>query len=534
MTGGGDENRDGGVRGEGRLDAAAVLLRANEATPGPVPLPDFAALLARRTLRRRLWLGGGVAAALAGAAVVALGLRGDPLSYAVVGATVRGDAGGGATIDGPSAAARPPAQLLFSEGTEVGIETGATLRILERTARGAELAVVRGRAAFNVARRPRARWSVKAGPFTVMVTGTRFSVDWSPRDQHLVLDLAAGGVIVKGGAAEESGVAVRPGERLEAFARTGQLTIGPAPGAGGVASTTAATSSNTSANANRSTNAPTPTPTPTATATNGAVEVAMAVAPKKVVVGPARRLAMKAPAAAPKLDVEPDSDGAPEQWMLPDIGPVPAPSAMETKSRLRSPSAPAPIISAVLGGGGAACSSPGAGAGIQYRFEGPEMGISVAPYYMLSFTSPRPDRTHSWCGQGSLRVDATFDDVGTPNFFGRLPHETGQVVIRLPRSTDFTGRTLTMHFFVEGPSDLRLSALPVVIHRGAWVPGRMVENVVPDRWLTLTTRYERENVLPGGKTSPVFDCNRVVLILYNNGGRRTWSGAVYLDDVSWK
>jgi len=124
--------------------------------------------------------------------------------------------------------------------------------------------------------------------------------------------------------------------------------------------------------------------------------------------------------------------------------------------------------------------------------------------------------------------------VGTPNFFGRLPHETGQVIIRLPRSTDFTDRTLTMHFFVEGPSDVRLSALPVVIHRGAWVPGRMVENVVPDRWLTLSARFERENVLPGGKVSPVFDCNRVVLILYNNGGRRTWNGAVYIDDVSWK
>jgi hypothetical protein len=258
---------------------------------------------------------------------------------------------------------------------------------------------------------------------------------------------------------------------------------------------------------------------------------------KKVVIGPTRRSAALSPGRAAAAAPPVDGDPATTPWLMPDLQPMPEQSAIGAqpgpRTRLAAFSPPSPV----LGGGRGQCAAAGPGSGTRYRFEDPEPGVSVAQFYMLSFSMPRIDSTHSWCGRSSLRVDATFHENGRRNFFGRLPYQTGQVIVQLPRSVDFSGKTVTMQVFVEGPSDVRVSALPVVIHRGAWVPGEMLENVAPDRWWTVSSRFEKENPIPGGTTSGVFDCNRVALIIYNSGkdrGRQTWNGAVYVDEIAWR
>ena len=220
--------------------------------------------------------------------------------------------------------------------------------------------------------------------------------------------------------------------------------------------------------------------------------------------------------------------------------PEPPPVAPEVATQPPQLAAqPTPSLS--LGGGGAACAHDAA----QYRFERAESGISLPDFYTLAFSGPRPDRTHSWCGQSSLRVDASFNDAGRRNFFGRFAKETGQVVIKLHRSTDFTGKTVMVHFFVDGPSDARFTAELVVVNRGSWVSGPPSGQLVPGRWWTISHQFEAENEagvpgssnpgpFPVGGTSPVSSCDRLGLAIHSTGGRRVWTGAVYVDDVGWK
>jgi hypothetical protein len=250
---------------------------------------------------------------------------------------------------------------------------------------------------------------------------------------------------------------------------------------------------------------------------------------------PARH-ASSLPSSSPSISSSP-SPTPPSSSYLPD---APAPSAPRPE-----PQAPRFVpqvsVNPALGMGGAACTREGS----QYRFERNESGIYIPDFYTLAFSGPRADHTRSWCGQGSLRVDASFNDAGRRNFFGRFAKETGQVVLKLHRTTDFTGKTVTVHFFVDGPPEARFTAELVVVNRGRWVSGPPSGQLMPGRWLTISHRFEAENQsgvpgssnpgpFPVGGTSPVTDCDRLGLAIHSTGGRRVWTGAVYVDDVGWK
>jgi hypothetical protein len=81
-----------------------------------------------------------------------------------------------------------------------------------------------GRASLRVTRRPKARWSVEAGPFAVLVTGTAFDVSWSRGDGTLRVDLHEGSVTVRGPLAPD-GLPLRAGQRLVARMREGDVQI---------------------------------------------------------------------------------------------------------------------------------------------------------------------------------------------------------------------------------------------------------------------------------------------------------------------
>ncbi|WP_437930639.1 FecR domain-containing protein [Sorangium sp. So ce291] len=165
--------------------------------------------------------------ALAGAAALAVALvvlwPARRLDYAVEGAPV---AAGGYI----SAAAGDEARLRFTDGTTVALSPGSALRVAEVEATGARMLLEHGRASLRVTPRPKARWSVEAGPFAVLVTGTAFDVSWTRGDGTLRVDLHEGSVTVRGPLAPD-GLPLRAGQRLVARLREGDVQISSADAA---------------------------------------------------------------------------------------------------------------------------------------------------------------------------------------------------------------------------------------------------------------------------------------------------------------
>jgi hypothetical protein len=176
-----------------------------------------------RTLVRR------VAWVSAGALTLVLGAMAGPglwdsdchLTFAVEGADARTD-GYIPRVVGPEA------QLRFSDGTEVGLDHGSRAWVVSTGPDGAQLRLEDGRAHFAVVHRPHAHWSVEAGPFVVLVTGTKFDVEWSGANDLLRVHLR-NGVVTVGGPQTRGGVTLLPGQVLEARPDEGILRVQPAP-----------------------------------------------------------------------------------------------------------------------------------------------------------------------------------------------------------------------------------------------------------------------------------------------------------------
>ncbi len=88
--------------------------------------------------------------------------------------------------------------LSFSDGSTVLLTGGARAQVSALTARGATLRLARGRALVSVHHTPSTQWRVDAGPYTVHVVGTRFSVEWDAARERFSLDLSDGRVRIEG------------------------------------------------------------------------------------------------------------------------------------------------------------------------------------------------------------------------------------------------------------------------------------------------------------------------------------------------
>ncbi|MFO0629833.1 MAG: FecR domain-containing protein [Polyangiales bacterium] len=89
-------------------------------------------------------------------------------------------------------------ELPFGDDARVRVERGARVRLVTRSAQGAELAVERGVVEVRVRHRHDTRWTLRAGPWAVAVTGTAFRLGWSPTMERMELDMREGSVIVRG------------------------------------------------------------------------------------------------------------------------------------------------------------------------------------------------------------------------------------------------------------------------------------------------------------------------------------------------
>lgn len=165
-------------------------------------------LLARHRPRRRVPVWAGGAAALAAAAAVVFALLPDgeaPLTFSAAAEPAQvGD-----FLAAPHAETLP---LTFSDGSTVELAPQSRARVHGLSERGAQLQLEQGTAKVDVVHRDDTQWSVKSGPYTVHVVGTRFSVGWDARSQRFSLDMEEGQVRVEGpGIAART---VRAGEQL--------------------------------------------------------------------------------------------------------------------------------------------------------------------------------------------------------------------------------------------------------------------------------------------------------------------------------
>jgi hypothetical protein len=169
---------------------------------------------------RARWILAASAAALAMAVAVLFFVRARPIGWTVEG----NGTGEHAYVVAP---AGRDAALRFDDGSEVALAEGGRARVAETTADGADLLLEEGRADVHVVHRARTRWRVLAGPYTVVVTGTRFVVGWSGARGALQVAMREGTVRVTGPGMRE-GLALSAPQQLDARASDGALAIGSA------------------------------------------------------------------------------------------------------------------------------------------------------------------------------------------------------------------------------------------------------------------------------------------------------------------
>jgi ferric-dicitrate binding protein FerR (iron transport regulator) len=178
------------------LDASTTVPE-RESSEGALRQSVLSSLRRRQSLRRRTaWVG-----SAAGLSLVAfLGLRiygpsSNPsaIEFRLLPGNGMGQVG--AYVAPTSSAAL---DLKFSEGSVVELEPGARARVAATTSRGATVLLETGRASVNVVHRDKAEWTIMAGPYSVRVHGTAFSVEFDPKSQLFELMMRSGVVSVEG------------------------------------------------------------------------------------------------------------------------------------------------------------------------------------------------------------------------------------------------------------------------------------------------------------------------------------------------
>jgi ferric-dicitrate binding protein FerR (iron transport regulator) len=102
----------------------------------------------------------------------------------------------------------------FSDGTLLSLASSSQARVTTVTPHGATVVLEDGSLSAAVVHREASSWRVAAGPYTVLVTGTKFDVRWNAAQKSLALDLVDGSVTVTGPSLGTSGRRVATGEKL--------------------------------------------------------------------------------------------------------------------------------------------------------------------------------------------------------------------------------------------------------------------------------------------------------------------------------
>jgi hypothetical protein len=122
------------------------------------------------------------------------------------------------------AAATSPLVLRFGDGSVVELAPGTHARIESTDNHGARVLIERGQAEIHVVHRPQTSWRFSAGPYTVDVKGTAFSLAWDATRFNLAMH--NGRVLLHGPHCNE-GISVAHHDRVQADVRAQTLTLSP-------------------------------------------------------------------------------------------------------------------------------------------------------------------------------------------------------------------------------------------------------------------------------------------------------------------
>jgi hypothetical protein len=105
--------------------------------------------------------------------------------------------------------------LSFSDGSRVELGARAEIAVSKLAPEQARLELARGHLDATIRKGTGRAWTVAAGPYSVRVVGTAFTVDWDAGSRLFAVNVREGKVLVTGSDLRQSGVLLGPGERLE-------------------------------------------------------------------------------------------------------------------------------------------------------------------------------------------------------------------------------------------------------------------------------------------------------------------------------
>jgi hypothetical protein len=105
--------------------------------------------------------------------------------------------------------------LSFSDGSRVELGARAEIALSKLAPKQAHLELARGHVDATIRKGTGRAWTLAAGPYSVRVVGTAFSVDWDAGSRFFSVNVREGKVLVTGGELGEGGVLLGAGERIE-------------------------------------------------------------------------------------------------------------------------------------------------------------------------------------------------------------------------------------------------------------------------------------------------------------------------------
>lgn len=103
----------------------------------------------------------------------------------------------------------------FEDGSRLDVGERSLVRVTEARTDRVRVLLDHGRLVASVRPGGPARWSIEAGPYTVKVTGTQFSVGWDPEQNHVAVHVIRGEVRVQGPGLYGQGTTLGQGDSLE-------------------------------------------------------------------------------------------------------------------------------------------------------------------------------------------------------------------------------------------------------------------------------------------------------------------------------
>ncbi|HEY7370885.1 MAG TPA: FecR family protein [Polyangia bacterium] len=482
------------VEREQRLEALGDAVAESIGTPaagaaGPLPEEVARVLTRPRRKLRAVWKLAPVLALGAGAAALFVS-RAQPLHYELSGSYAARD-------DGFETPGNGTATARFSDGTSIAMGTRTAARVQARTRAGATIRLERGRASFAVVHRPGARWNVEVGPFEIAVTGTEFDVHWSDDRDGFEVVMKAGTVVVRG-SLTGAGIPLHAGQRLVASLANKTLVVSEA------------------AHADRQPEPPAP---------------ARVVAPHDEVTPARPRHPRTVAQAEPELTLRdvPQAPADSAEMLARRRSLSPPPFEPAPPPTLPASAAPAPQPAVGTGSflelGGASCNARPLP---QIRFEHASEGFRILAGDNASvFRNPVIDHTYSWCGDGSLRFDSSFD-------LAESAFQSGEAVVFLPHPVDLRDKTVTVRFMVRGPFEAEFSAR-ILAGQGDKRTGNSYNpHLTTGSWWAISTTFHEAPTSFGTFQSDVHYVDRIILKVDATGSYRVWSGPIYIDDIGWR